>query len=880
MHTNITPDARFTVETDLGAWRAHVLDLLLTVATIAALPVMGFVVVHAIRIPEQWTAALAYLVLYLCVVGLRVFRRIDPRVRAWGLVLVGCVVGALALAFGGLAGDGRVILLVVPMVALVLIGARSGLVVVGLSMLIFAGFAFTAHRGWMADWLLIAGNPLDLESWVYEGIVVGMCLAVLVVLQRRLYQFLTDLAAKKMQFLQSARMSQMLYQTVTHLTSDFAYVVRVEPDGRTVSEWLPEGFTSITGYTPGEMCTNDDWIGLVHPDDVPIFRRHMETLTSGQSCVGEFRIRTKGGAVRWLRVYGQPARDEVGERTTRIYGAVKDITGQRRADEALKKRVAQLALLNDIGGKIAPVLDLDSVLERAVRLVREGFGYHHVALFLVDTERGDLAMRAKSGDFAILFPRNHRIRLGRGMVGWVGHHGKELLANDVRVEPRYVNFFPEVIPTQSELSVPVKVGGEVVGVLDVQSPHLDAFDANDVMVLRTLADQVAVATENARLYEAVRQELVERERAEEALRESEEMARAILDATTESVFLVDEQGTILTLNQTAAQRLGKRESELVGLGPQDLVSLGVVSPGLVKSREACIQEVIRSGDAVRLEDERNGIVFDGNMYPIFDARGNVTRLAIFARDVTARRRAEQQVARVERLAAMGRLAASLAHEINNPLQAIRSNLELALDFDLEAEQRESRLEIVRCEIERMIKIVRRMLDFSRIPDGTRYPVPITHLIEKTLALANKQLQLDGIQVTVDCPAELPPVFVAPGQIAQLLLNLTINAIEATEGGGHLRIAARANGDMLALEVTNDGPLIPEEHLERVFEPFFTTKPDGTGLGLSICHTIVRQHGGTISVENLEGGQGVRFTVTLPVARFAGGRETVMRRRSR
>jgi len=871
MHTNVAPSVTATLETELRAWRVRVLDTLLTVVIVAAAPLMAINGVHAVQMPAQWPSELSYLVLYLVIVGLRIFRQLGPRVRAWGLVLVGCVVGAQALAVGGLAGDGRVILLAVPMLALVLIGVRPGLIVAGVSMFVFAVCAVTAHVGWMAHWLLIPDNPLDLEAWVYEGIVVIMCLALLLALQTRLYTLLTNLVAERTQFSEAAHRSHLLYQTVTHLTSDFAYVVRVEPDGRAMSEWLPEGFTSITGYVLGDMVTTDDWINLVHPDDVPIFRRHMDALTSGQSSTSELRIRTKGGAVRWVRVYGRSVRDGVSGQAMRIYGAAKDITSHRQADEALEKRVAQLALLNDIGSKIAAVLDLDSVLERAVRLVREGFGYHHVALFLVDAERGDLVMKARSGDFAILFPRNHRIRLGQGMVGWVGYHAEEVLAKDVRAEPRYVNFFPEVIPTQSELSVPVKVGQEVVGVLDVQSPHLNAFDEDDVMALRTLADQVAVAIENARLYEAVRQELIERERAEEALRESEEMARAILNATTESVLLVDEWGTILALNQTAAQRLGKREDELVGLSPQDLSADSVVSSDVVKARGVCVRQVVRSGEPVRFEDERDGVLFNTNIYPIFDARGNVTRLAIFARDVTARKRAEQQALRAERLAAMGRLAASLAHEINNPLQAIRSNLELALDFDLKPEEQQPRLEIVRCEIQRLVKTSRRILDFSRIPDDTRYPVPITHLIQKTLALANKKLQLDDVQVTTDCPAELPPVFVSPGQIAQLLLNLTINAIEATGGGGHLYIAAHADGDMMVLEVTNDGPPIPEDHIERVFEPFFTTKLDGTGLGLTVCHNIVQQHGGTISVENLEDDQGVRFTVRLPVARFTRGR---------
>jgi signal transduction histidine kinase len=195
--------------------------------------------------------------------------------------------------------------------------------------------------------------------------------------------------------------------------------------------------------------------------------------------------------------------------------------------DALARQARELALLNDIGGKIAAVLELQSVLDRAVRLVQESFGYLHVAIFTLDREQDALVMKARAGDFAHLFPPDHRLGLGQGIVGWVGRYGERLLANDVDAEPHYVNLYPDVIPTRSELSVPIKVSQENVGVLDVQSPQLDAFDENDVMVMEILADQIAVAIENARLYEAIQQELTKRKRADERLaRQAQELARS------------------------------------------------------------------------------------------------------------------------------------------------------------------------------------------------------------------------------------------------------------------------------------------------------------------------------------------------------------------
>jgi GAF domain-containing protein len=180
--------------------------------------------------------------------------------------------------------------------------------------------------------------------------------------------------------------------------------------------------------------------------------------------------------------------------------------------------VAQLTLINEVGKRIAAQLELEGILDTATRLVQENFDYHHVALFTFTPDGRALVMRSRAGDFAGLFPPNHTLKLNQGMVGWVADHGLTRLANDVGADDQYVNCFPDLVPTRAELSVPVRAGDAVLGVLDAQSPHLNTFHDHDVMVLETLADQIAVAMENARLYEAAQRELEERRRAEEERR--------------------------------------------------------------------------------------------------------------------------------------------------------------------------------------------------------------------------------------------------------------------------------------------------------------------------------------------------------------------------
>ncbi len=183
-----------------------------------------------------------------------------------------------------------------------------------------------------------------------------------------------------------------------------------------------------------------------------------------------------------------------------VLSIARDITERKRGEEALARWAAQLALLSDVGRQIAGILGLEQVLERAAQLVRDTFGYHHVALFIMDRERRELEMRAIAGEFVKLFPPNHRVPLDRGMVGWAGEHGQRLLAADVASEPHYTNFYPDLIPTRSELSVPIRSGDQTIGVLDIQSPRLNAFDESDVKVMEILADQIAVAIANAQLY--------------------------------------------------------------------------------------------------------------------------------------------------------------------------------------------------------------------------------------------------------------------------------------------------------------------------------------------------------------------------------------------
>ena len=237
-------------------------------------------------------------------------------------------------------------------------------------------------------------------------------------------------------------------------------------------------------------------------------------------------------------------------------------------------------------------------------------------------------------------------------------------------------------------------------------------------------------------------------------------------------------------------------------------------------------------------------------------------LADFARELE---RSQAQLIQAEKLAATGRLAASIAHEINNPLQAIHNCLYLALNRPLTADKKLYYLAMAQEETERLITLVQRTLEFYRPSKGQSAATDVNHLIENVLALSNKRLEHGRIQVRTQLQPDLPPILGVPDQLTQVLLNLVINAIEAMPDGGELNLSTTLDAGWLRIGVRDTGPGISPDEAAKIFEPFYTTKTNGTGLGLAVSYGIIQRHGGRIEVAGAP-GCGTTFTIVLPLDR--------------
>jgi PAS domain S-box-containing protein len=454
----------------------------------------------------------------------------------------------------------------------------------------------------------------------------------------------------------------------------------------------------------------------------------------------------------------------------------------------------------------------------------------------------------------------------------------------------------ERVQTADALATALAARGWDVVLADYALPGFTAVDALRMLQARRLdvpfiivsgaiGEETAVAAMKAgahdyvmkghlgRLVPAIERELREAQ-DRHALARVREFATLLVENVNALIVGVDLEGRITAFNSTAERLSGRARDDVIG---RDWFEI-MVPPAMRATQRTRFEELLGSG--ARTEYEGEIITAAGATRKIqwrpspLRADDRVIGMIAFGLDVTeerlaqaAREAMEQAARRSEKLAALGTLAAGLAHELNNPIGIMASRIELMLgdEAGLSEEARED-LRVLHRQTQRVARITEGLLSFARRSPRDAGPVDLNHVVKETLMLVERQLAKAGVAVSVDIDADLPAILGDPDALQQVVLNLVTNARDALTDGGELRIETRTGdtgSSMVELVVADNGPGIAPEHLPHVFDPFFTTKSTGTGLGLSITHGIVREHHGTIDVASTP-GQGTRFVLAFPV----------------
>ena len=396
--------------------------------------------------------------------------------------------------------------------------------------------------------------------------------------------------------------------------------------------------------------------------------------------------------------------------------------------------------------------------------------------------------------------------------------------------------------------VPVYAGPTIVAVTTLRR-KVPGFTSEELDALATLCQQGGIAIGRARLFTQVLSAKREWER--------------VFDATVEGLALIDEQGRVRRCNAAFAGLAGMSLGSTIGQDHHGLRALAIAA-----GADCAICDTIRTGSrAERVIESAQGRVLKLTLSP-YPTGGAV----LVAQDITAEsqvRGAQQQLFESEKFAAIGRLAAGVSHEVNNPLMGINGLATVLLeDAAFTGENREI-VTLIQRESRRAAQITRDLLSFVRAEDGARGSISLNDVAREVAELRAVPQQTAGVKMTLDLADDLPAVWASHAQLLQIVVNLVTNAEDALENAPRREIrisTARATGRKVLLRVEDSGPGIPEDLRARLFEPFFTTKAPGkgTGLGLSLSFSIAERHSGSLRAENINGG-GARFTIELPAA---------------
>jgi signal transduction histidine kinase/DNA-binding response OmpR family regulator len=585
------------------------------------------------------------------------------------------------------------------------------------------------------------------------------------------------------------------------------------------------------------------------------------------------------------------------------------VENARLYDGAVQRAAEQQSLV-EAGHLLASTLRLSDVLQRFTELVRARIKLDVVRIWLHE-DPGEYRLHAQAGLAEQPDDRRGHFEPGEGIVGWVMEHLAPLVIADLPVDPRLKGrAWAQAEGLMSLVAVPLLLEDLPVGVLVGYARQRREFTPEEVALVQALATSAAVAIRNARLYEETQVRLRHNETlvtVSRALGSTLELSEVLRRATRAMVralgadmgvawLLAPDRSRFVplvgyhipkdVLGATAASSLSLDDPVIQALrttkGPiaaADSQSEGWSSTAaarVVAHKSMLIQPIFWTDELIggfsllwldqphrfTAEELRlaEGIALQGGL-----AIENSRLYEGVKQQMAELKQTQAQLMQSTKLAAIGELAANIAHEINNPLTTVLGFASFIAERLPPEDPTREELGLIQEEATRARDIVRDLLQFSRQRDFMPQPADVNGVLEQVVGMVRRQGALNTITVTEAYAPDLPMVEMDVPRIKQVFLNIINNAVYAMTDGGTLTIRTTLAGETVRVAFEDSGPGIATDILSRIFDPFFTTKPEvsGTGLGLSVSLGIVQSHGGTLDVQS-EVGQGSTFTVTMPL----------------
>lgn len=462
------------------------------------------------------------------------------------------------------------------------------------------------------------------------------------------------------------------------------------------------------------------------------------------------------------------------------------------------------------------------------------------------------------------------LKLESGPIQECIQKGNNLVVEDFTSSPEFDPLQYGFDPSEIHFlfCVPLIANGDRLGAIEAFSKMELPISPYDEGLIMSMATSLANTMFTIRLIRQLKIANADLEASQWDLLHSRNTLRALFDSIPASIYIIDLKYNLVAINMSRSDRANSKPNLLVGKKCYEaLYQRGDPCPGCQ------VGETLFTGVST-VRTQRTWISNDQPMewevstYPIQDNVHQSIQAILLEQDVTEKRRLEASLAQSEKLAAVGQLAAGVAHEINNPLAAIIANAQLLGRALPQDDDLQESVKLIELAGGRATQVVRNLLNFAR---KEQYEFTLTDLnetIRNGMALLQHEFIARPVELKFDLVENLPPLLASRDHLQGVWINLVLNALDAIETEkGEISIATRAQGNELRVIIADNGKGIPPEQVSRIFEPFYTTKSPGkagrgTGLGLSVCHRIVKQHGGQILVDS-QVGVGTKFTVILP-----------------